>query len=119
MGSSILIGGISTFLGVMLLAFSTSTVFSTIFRAFIGMVLLGCSYGLMLLPVVLSLVGPEDVHGQQDQGITSVEKVDETLDVTTTDHLVDSSRKKAQSPEESQTDQPPQDKVDEIEEVSV
>ncbi|CAB9529332.1 Pick C1-like protein 1 [Seminavis robusta] len=60
MGSSILVGGISTFLGVMLLAFSTSEIFRTIFRAFIGLVALGIGYGLILLPVVLSMVGPED-----------------------------------------------------------
>lgn len=60
MGSSILLGGISTFLGVLMLAFSTSTVFNTIFRAFAGIVILGIAYGLILLPVVLSMVGPCD-----------------------------------------------------------
>lgn len=58
MGTSILIGGISTFLGVLPLAFSTSSIFSTIFYCFLGLVILGISHGLIFLPVVLSLLGP-------------------------------------------------------------
>ena len=60
MGASVLIGGISTFMGTLPLAFSTSTIFYTIFIAFVGLVTLGVGHGLILLPVVLSLVGPEN-----------------------------------------------------------
>jgi Niemann-Pick C1 protein len=68
-GSSVLLGGLSTFLGVLMLAFSTSEVFRTVFRALVGLVVLGCGYGLILLPVVLSMIGPEDfVDNQSEQG---------------------------------------------------
>jgi len=60
MGSSILIGGISTFLGTLPLAFSSSDIFNTIFIAFLGLVTLGIGHGLILLPVILSTIGPED-----------------------------------------------------------
>lgn len=60
MGVSIMIGGISTFLGTLPLAFSTSEIYTTVFIAFLGLVLLGLAHGLILLPVLLSLVGPED-----------------------------------------------------------
>ena len=60
MGSSIFIGGVSTFLGTLPLAFSTSEIFSTIFYTFLGLVTLGCGHGLILLPVILSMCGPED-----------------------------------------------------------
>jgi Patched family len=71
MGFSILIGGLSTFLGVMLLVFSTSHIFITIFRAFLALVLLGCAYGLILMPVVLSVLCPEDgyVHPEASSEI--------------------------------------------------
>eukprot|EP00550_Attheya_septentrionalis_P008425 CAMPEP_0198284360 /NCGR_PEP_ID=MMETSP1449-20131203/3837_1 /TAXON_ID=420275 /ORGANISM="Attheya septentrionalis, Strain CCMP2084" /LENGTH=917 /DNA_ID=CAMNT_0043981389 /DNA_START=103 /DNA_END=2856 /DNA_ORIENTATION=+ len=57
-GVSILIGGTSTFLGVVPLAFSSSDVFWTIFIIFLGLVILGVGNGLILLPVLLSIVGP-------------------------------------------------------------
>jgi Niemann-Pick C1 protein len=59
MGSSILVGAISTFLGVIPLAFSSSEIFNTIFVTFIGLVTLGAGHGLILFPVILSLIGPE------------------------------------------------------------
>jgi Niemann-Pick C1 protein len=59
MGSSILIGAVTTFLGTMSLAFSTSDIFYTIFIAFLALVVLGSTYGLILLPVILSMIGPE------------------------------------------------------------
>jgi Niemann-Pick C1 protein len=60
MGVSILVGGISTLLGTVPLAFSTSLVFHTIFIAFLGIVVLGLGHGLILLPVILSMWGPEE-----------------------------------------------------------
>jgi predicted RND superfamily exporter protein len=59
MGSSVMLGGISTFLGVLPLAFSSSTIFFTIFVAFLALVTLGIGHGLILLPVLLSILGPE------------------------------------------------------------
>merc|ERR1712176_1624702 len=60
MGASILTGAISTFIGTAALAFSSTKLFFTIFVAFLGMVLLGSAHGLILLPVLLSIFGPED-----------------------------------------------------------
>ncbi|KAL3932659.1 MAG: hypothetical protein SGBAC_010745 [Bacillariaceae sp.] len=61
MGASILVGGLSTFLGVLPLMFSKSDIFSIIFYSFLGLVVLGMSHGLIFLPVVLSLFGPNVV----------------------------------------------------------
>ena len=60
-GSSVLIGGISTFLGVIPLAFSTSVIFFTIFISFLGLITIGLTHGLIFIPVVLSILGPNVV----------------------------------------------------------
>merc|ERR1712150_9489 len=59
MGSSVLIGATSTFVGVVPLAFSQSEIFSTIFVTFLGLVTLGAGHGLILLPALLNLCGPK------------------------------------------------------------
>ena len=58
MGASILVGALSTCLGVVPLAFSSSEVLRTVFVSFIAMVTLGIGHGVILLPVVLALCGP-------------------------------------------------------------
>ena len=57
MGTAILLGGISTFLGTIPLFFSESYVFRTVCISFFSMVALGMSHGLILLPVLLSHFG--------------------------------------------------------------
>ena len=49
----------STLLAILPLAFSTSQIMRTVFIAFVAMVALGCSHGLILLPVILSIIDPE------------------------------------------------------------
>jgi Niemann-Pick C1 protein len=57
-GTSVFIGGTTTLLGVVPLAFSTSEVFWNMFVLFLGLVTLGMGHGLILMPVLLSLIGP-------------------------------------------------------------
>ena len=65
LGSSVLVGGLSTFLGVTPLIFSASEIFSTVCIAFLAMVGLGITHGLILLPVILSYIGTENSHHQE------------------------------------------------------
>ncbi|CAB9526306.1 Pick type protein homolog 1B [Seminavis robusta] len=58
MGASILVGGLSTSLGVLPLALSTSNILSTVFISFFAMIALGVTHGLVFLPVLLSICGP-------------------------------------------------------------
>ena len=61
MGAAIFLGGASSLLGTLPLAFSTSDLFFNVFIVFFGLVTLGLAHGLILLPVILSTVGPQDV----------------------------------------------------------
>lgn len=57
-GPAVLNGGFTTFLAFILLAGSKSHVFSTFFKIFFLVVVFGLFHGLVLLPVILSIVGP-------------------------------------------------------------
>jgi len=58
MGPAVLNGGVSTLIAFILLLSSDSHVFSSFFKIFLLVVLFGVWHGLILLPVLLSLVGP-------------------------------------------------------------
>jgi uncharacterized membrane protein YdfJ with MMPL/SSD domain len=78
MGSSILVGGISTFLGTLPLLFSKSHIFKTVLVAFLGLTTLGVGHGLILLPVLLATFGTEEVastkghHGLEGPLVSTV-----------------------------------------------
>jgi len=57
-GPAVFNGGFSTFLAFILLAGSKSHVFTSFFKIFFLVVTFGLFHGLILLPVVLSLIGP-------------------------------------------------------------
>ncbi|CAM9133803.1 unnamed protein product, partial [Hapterophycus canaliculatus] len=57
-GVAVVHGGMSTFLAVVLLSLSASYVFRVLFKQFFATAVMGLGHGLILLPVLLSLVGP-------------------------------------------------------------
>jgi hypothetical protein len=59
MGAAVLAGGTSTFLAVAVLLLSDSYVFFVLSRQFCLTVVLGLVHGLILLPVMLSILGPK------------------------------------------------------------
>jgi Niemann-Pick C1 protein len=64
MGASVLLGGVSTLMGILPLVFSSSDLTVTFVVSLVSVVLLGLSHGLIFLPVVLSLLGhcPGEAH---------------------------------------------------------
>merc|ERR1711968_67297 len=64
-GASVINGGVSTFLAVLMLSVSRSYVFRSFFKVFFGIVVLGLLHGLMLLPVLLSYCGPSALQFSQ------------------------------------------------------
>ena len=85
MGSSVFHGGFSTFLAIVLTAPSSSYVFIIFFRLWFSIILFGMSNGFMLLPVILSFIGPTytpsvkpKVHSKLEQSATiKVQDIDQ------------------------------------------
>jgi len=63
MGASMVEGGLTTFLAITPFLLSVLIVFRIIFNAFFAMVTVGIIHGIVLLPVVLSVWGPEAAGG--------------------------------------------------------
>lgn len=59
MGSAVVLGAFSTILGVMPLAFSSSKIFFSLFVVFLSFVALSLAHGILYLPVLLALIGPQ------------------------------------------------------------
>ncbi|XP_031339796.1 protein patched homolog 3-like isoform X2 [Photinus pyralis] len=57
-GAAVLYGGLSTFIGLSMLALSQSYIFQVFFKIFALVVAFGMFHGVVLLPVILSFVGP-------------------------------------------------------------
>lgn len=58
-GSAVIYGGGSTLLGVVMLSLSEAYTFKAFFKIFFLVIMYGMFHGLVLLPVVLSLIGPK------------------------------------------------------------
>jgi len=91
-GAPVLLGGLSTLFGTLPLAFTSSDVFYTVFIAFVAIVVLGLGHGLILLPILLSLVGPTNVFATYKASDSLVEErsapADEDVLVVVADPLV-------------------------------
>lgn len=58
MGSSVVHGGFSTFLAISVLGGAQSYIFVVFFRIWVGIIVFGMSNGFILLPIILSFIGP-------------------------------------------------------------
>ena len=57
-GVPILNGAVSSILGILMLAFASSYIFKSFFKTMLLVIVLGLAHSLLLLPVMLSFVGP-------------------------------------------------------------
>jgi len=71
LGPSVIYGMTSTFLAVLAMAASFSYVFQTFFKMFSIIVALGGFHGLIVLPVVMSLVGPDGYDRDDEDPVKS------------------------------------------------
>lgn len=69
MGPAVVVGGFSTFLGVLPMTMATSVIFRTFMKMMFGTVVFGLGAGLLLVPAVLTLFGPPAIAEQSGKEI--------------------------------------------------
>ena len=80
MGSSVIHGGMSTLLAVLCTSGAKHYIFQVFFKMWFGIVIFGLSAGFILLPTILSLVGPvPDTNHKKDERRKSVTRRRSTL----------------------------------------
>lgn len=72
-GPSVLMGCMTTFLGILPLAFANSAIFRIFFRMFFSIIVFGAGHGLILLPVIL----PWIPFGDEEEGEKEGERYDQ------------------------------------------
>ena len=83
-GPAVFNGGFSTSLAFAILMFSNSYVFKIFFKIFFLVVVFGLYYGLVCLPVVLSLIGPSPLasaNNHQNHGKNAVKPFEKDGDM--------------------------------------
>ncbi|XP_019626086.1 PREDICTED: patched domain-containing protein 3-like [Branchiostoma belcheri] len=77
-GMPIVQSAVSTILGILALAFSTSYIFRTFFKTMLLVMLFGAMHGIVVLPVVLTFLGPKKSLGIRFEKHGSTSKVDDS-----------------------------------------
>lgn len=75
-GMAVLLGGGSTFLSLSLLSMSKAYTFQSFFKIFLLVILIGLFNGLLFLPVILSLVGPDAYKPKEEKKEIEMEAVE-------------------------------------------
>ena len=71
MGSSVFHGAFSTFLAIIALGGAKSYIFVVFFRLWLGIIVFGMANGFLLIPVILSFIGPVGGHAHDDSPATN------------------------------------------------
>ena len=90
MGSSVFHGGFSTFIAIIVLAPSQTYIFLVFFRLWFGIILFGLANGFILVPVILSIIGPTyTIDDHSDSGKTNSTVTPDTKSSETAIELAD------------------------------
>ena len=80
MGSSVFHGGFSTFVAISVLSPSKTYIFVVFFRLWFGIILFGMMNGFILLPVLLTFIGPTHAVAERSTTADSEEKQEQSQD---------------------------------------
>ena len=83
-GAAVTYGAGSTLLALSLLVFSRAYVFQSFLKIFFLVIVFGLWHGLLLLPVILSTIGPQSIHKEvkiQDRELQTIKKATDEVNV--------------------------------------
>lgn len=86
-GAAVMYGAGSTLLALSLLMFSKAYVFQVFFKTFLLVILFGLWHGLVMLPVMLSTIGPRSLHTNDESHMRELESL--SANVTSADRTVE------------------------------
>lgn len=76
MGPPVFYAGFSTFLAIIVLSIARSYIFQVIFQGFLFLIIMGFLHGLILGPIILSLIGPPSFYDSEDDKIEAEKRLE-------------------------------------------
>lgn len=67
LGSPVFYAAFSTYLAISVLAFASSYVFQVFFKGFVTLIFIALAHGLILTPILLSMIGPPSLYSSQEE----------------------------------------------------
>ena len=96
MGSSVFHGGFSTFVSISIIGLAKTYIFEVFYKLWFGIILFGLAHGFLLLPVVLSFIGPTHTvmdHSKLESGSDDEEVEEEDGESGESDENSENSQK--------------------------
>lgn len=100
LGPPVFHSGFSTFLAIVILAFSKSYIFKSMFWGFFTLIVFGMLHGLVFGPILLSFIGPASLYENESQKEQAEKAIEERVLTSAKRDDIDDSQGESQNVEQ-------------------